>query len=278
MSKKNEDVKAAIDAIFGDDFIEIDKTNEESSDNTLTFTDLEEDEENEVNNKVIEDNNIIENINKINDSDYNEDIKDEIEPNSDYYNESPILLTKPSFKDKIIRNIKNININKNNILYTLGVAGIVLLVILLIITIIIVIFGVKKDVKCVSNATDNGYSFKEIYEITHKKNEIIKIKSLYRYEATSSEYMEQVQFVKNDKIPVVINSNGMKGFTYIIEEKDDMFEVTGYLDFREMDFAEIDKVDKKLFPVSYIEFDSKTTYESLEKMLKKKGFTCSIVK
>lgn len=294
MSKKNEDVKAAIDAIFEDDFIEIKKTDETPTESNITFSDYEDEEEKEI--TTHEDNDISNNDSYVEED--NNKIQDNIDDdvnndniNNDYYNEEPIFLTKQSKKDKIFNSIKKENIlknfnkdniirkfNKDNILYTLGIIGIISLVIVLVITIFVVVFGVKKNVKCVSKATDEGYSFMETYEITYKKNDIIRIKSIYRYEATSADFLEQVQFVKKDKVPVVVNSNGMKGFNYIIEEKDDAFEVTGYLDFKEMDFTEVDKVDKKLFPISYIDFDSKTTYKDMEKSLKKKGFTCSIVK
>ena len=150
------------------------------------------------------------------------------------------------------------------------------MILLLIITLYFTLFGVEKTEKCSISARDDGYKFSDEYIITYKKNKIKKIHSTYSYVSYSEEYNEQIKQIKKDKLPIIINSNGMLGFTYIMEEKTDMLKITGYLDFELMDFVKIDKQDQKLFPLSYETFNSKTTYKTFKKKLIKDGFICNI--
>lgn len=154
----------------------------------------------------------------------------------------------------------------------------VLIILLLVIVFLMYIFdsnSKERVVNCSYKAIDKGYSITDEYKITYKKNKVIYFDGKYTYKALNDEYKKQIDFVTEQKMPVIINSNGMPGFTYIYEVGDDYFSVQSYLDFNLFDCNLIDKNDNNTNPISYVLINSSTTYESLVKKLKKDGYTCT---
>lgn len=276
MKNKDEDVKNALDEIFGDDFLEIEVPNNKKEDAPLidkaVFTDYELEEEKE---ESKNENNV--NINSdifIEEPKIEEEQKELEQPEEIIISNTTNEVTKTNEDKKI----KNLSIKKVNIKLILTVIVIIFVCILLGVTIYLSVFGIRKTEVCSMSAEDDGYKFTDEYVITYKKNNIEKIKSTYSYVAYTGEYINQIEAIKKDKLPVIINSNGMSGFTYILEEKNDMIKITGYLDFSIMNFDKVDKQNQKLFPLSYETFDSKTTVNNYKKKLKKDGFICNIKK
>ncbi len=172
-------------------------------------------------------------------------------------------------KDKKVSKKRN---NKSIYIY------IFLIILLLVIVLLMFIYdnnSKEKIVNCSYKANDKGYSITDEYIITYKENKIIYFDGKYIYRALNEEYKNQIDYVKDEKMPVIINSNGMPGFTYIYEIGEDYFSVNSYLDFSLFDYNLIDKNDNDNYPISYITIDSSTTYESLVKNLKKDGYTCT---
>ncbi len=255
----DDDLESALDDIFGADFIEIDVKKDDKS--TINTEDKLEPKISETQNKL---------------NDFNDDM-----PNFNYQdipfdNEKTYLTTENSddknHEDKN-NNLKNKKNNKKKI-----ISIIIVSLILLLLIIMYFIFGVTRTISCSSSAVDKGYKYIDQYKISYKNNDIIYIESNYTYTALNNEYKEQIQYVKQEKLPVIINSNGMPGFTYIYETSDDYFKVNGYLDFELIKFDDLDKIDQDLKPVSYYKINSKTTYKSFKKQLEKDGYKCVLSK
>lgn len=307
MDNKDKDLKKALDDIFGSDFIEIDvkekKEKENKQDAFLFFTD---DSQEDFNKKAIkevpkkdENNNL--NVDSTSSVSLSNNLKEltNLSDNKDDINKQnkneEFIIPKEKDSNKIIPNktqqapnipdvIKENNEDKkkkhgNKNPFSSKKIIIWFIVCFLIgITLIYLIvnfgFGVEKVMNCHQSAKDVGYEYTDEYKITYKKNEILYIESSYTYNALNDEYKNQIEFIKNERLPVVINTNGMDGFTYVYEVSDDSFKVNGYLDFSLFNFNEIDKINQDLMPISYFKFDSKTTYKSLISNFEKEGYEC----
>lgn len=135
--------------------------------------------------------------------------------------------------------------------------------------------GFEKVTICQQEASDDGYEYSDQYKITYHKNKISYVESVYSYKALNEEYEDQVDLIKDEKLSVVINSNGMSGFTYVYQVSDDSFSVNGYLDFTLFNFEEIDQINQDLMPLSYFKISSDLTYEDLVSDLESQGYTCT---
>lgn len=277
MDNKDKDLKKALDDIFGSDFIEIDvdKNNKinKKEDNVLNFTDSNHEDLNDINNQE----NTNKSINNVSIEKENNSIKEKNELKNNENLSNNVLVNTESFSKNIKQN-KGDNLNKKNtvsnkkiiIWFVIGF----LIGIILIFLLVNYAFNTQKVMNCHQSASDTGYEYTDEYKITYKQNEILYVESSYTYTALTDEYKSQIDFIKNERLPVIINSNGMKGFTYTYEVSDDSFKVNGYLDFDLFDFNEIDKINQDLMPISYFKFDSKTTYNQLISNFEKQGYEC----
>ena len=140
------------------------------------------------------------------------------------------------------------------------------------------VFGIEKKELCTSMAEDTGYKYTDEYKITYKKNKINYVESTYTYTALNSEYQEQIKYVSDDKLRVIINSNGMPGFTYTYETSDNYVKVNGYLDFTLFNYDEIEKINQEAMPLSYFKISRDMTYKTLKANLEKQGYKCTTTK
>ncbi len=250
MDQKDKDIKRAIDDIFGDDVIEIDSEN-----NTLKSDEKQSElSHTALNIPVVNDDVSIpemDNAFKTNDINENKEIKNETN------------LSETTSKSKK---------NKRIIIYL--ILGIIIAFVLVFVIINYVI-GKEKTIICSYFAEDAGYKVTDEYKITHKKNKIIYVEQEYDYTAKTQEYKEQVGYVKEEKLPVIINSNGMDGFTYTYETNDSFFKVMGYLDFALFDYDKINKIDQKVTPISYFKISSDMTFNDLKDSLENQRYVCS---
>ena len=129
----------------------------------------------------------------------------------------------------------------------------------------------EKTINCSYSANDLGYKITDEYKIKYKNNIILKVDGSYIYTAKTEEYKSQIEYIKNEKIPVIINSNGMKGFTYIYEVSDSYFKVNSYLDYDLFEFDKINKIDQKNMPISYFKIASDKSVKKLKNELINKG-------
>lgn len=136
----------------------------------------------------------------------------------------------------------------------------------------------EKTINCSYSANDLGYKITDEYKIKYKNNTILKVDGSYIYTAKTEEYKSQIEYIKNEKIPVIINSNGMKGFTYIYEVSDSYFKVNSYLDYDLFEFDKINKIDQKNMPISYFKITSDKSVKKLKNELINKGYTCNLSK
>lgn len=136
----------------------------------------------------------------------------------------------------------------------------------------------EKTINCSYSANDLGYKITDEYKIKYKNNTILKVDGSYIYTAKTEEYKSQIEYIKNEKIPVIINSNGMKGFTYLYEVSDSYFKVNSYLVYDLFEFNKINKIDQKNMPISYFKITSDKSVKKLKNELINKGYTCNLSK
>lgn len=136
----------------------------------------------------------------------------------------------------------------------------------------------EKTINCSYSANDVGYKITDEYKIKYKNNTILKVDGSYIYTAKTEEYKSQIEYIKNEKIPVIINSNGMKGFTYLYEVSDSYFKVNSYLDYDLFEFDNINRIDQKNMPISYFKITSDKSVKKLKNELINKGYTCNLSK
>lgn len=145
---------------------------------------------------------------------------------------------------------------------------------ILIVVLCILSINCEKKTSCSYAVDDSNYKITDTYEIKHKKNKILYVNGKYAYEAKTKDFENQISIIRQEKIPAMVNSNAMKGFTYILDEGNDRFSITSSLDFTSFDYNEISKIDQKTKPISYFEIDSNLTYEKLKNILENQGYTC----
>lgn len=247
--EKNNEIEEALNNIFGSDFVEVDIKDDAKDyvDNDNMYSAPKED-------KV-------------------EDIFNTYQNNNDIEAKEDNDLGNKVINGKRITN--KIKENKENIIYYLIGLAIITVIIYVLVNFV---FGITKTVTCTYRAEDEGYDFSDEYKITYKKNKISYVESVYTYNALNDEFKGQLQYIREDKLPVIVNSNGMPGFTYIYESNDDFIKVNGYLDFTLFEFDKIDKMDQELMPISYFKIDSKTTYKTLKEDLESEGYVCTLSK
>lgn len=146
-----------------------------------------------------------------------------------------------------------------------------------IIFIAVILYNTNKEskVSCSYDASDVGYKTHDEYLVSHRSNNITYIHGTYTYTAKTDEFKNQINIIKEEKIPVIVNSNGMEGFTHTYEISDNQISVFSYYDFTKIDFKKVDKNDDKITPISYVNFKSTTTYDKLIQNLKKSGYKCT---
>lgn len=294
----DKDLKSALDDIFGSDFIEIDVDKSsidekqepidiENQHNKAIFKDSEASFEIKSPVSVSNDDNEIEDKKQKSLSNANEPyiVPDSSKENNDLLNETilPLNETKEEKQDEILyinskneeNNLKNDNFNKKIIIYVIIGFAIGFLLIYLLIN---YVFGTTKVVNCSTSAKDEGYKYTDEYKITYKKDKISYVEGIYTYTALNDEYKTQIEVIKEEKSHVLMNSNGMPGFTYTYETSDNFFKVNSYLDFALFDYDNISKIDQNLTPISYFKIDKKMTFKSLKKDLEKEGYVCVLSK
>lgn len=242
MDEKDSDVKRALDDIFGDDVIEI---------NTETNID----------NKEQLDKNLSNALQDVIDSEFVE----------------PSLLEEDNVKDEPILDSKENESSFNKKILIYFIVGFVIGLVL-IYFIVNYFNGKEKVVNCSYQAEDVGYKVTDEYKITYKNDNILYVESVYNYIAKNDEYKTQIEYIKKEKLPVIINSNGMSGFTYIYETSENFFKVSGYLDFTLFNYDKISKINQSITPISYFKIESKQSFKELSKNLEKQGYVCTISK
>lgn len=272
MKDKDKNIEEAIDNIFGEDVLTINTDSDDSNDNDLSKTSLNiynyENSDIDLSKLDDETKNQLENDHE---ALYNYDTNDE--KSTDEQNESNNVMSLDSSSDDDIEVEKQTDLNgkRKGILIILLCA---ILLVIVILTLFIYNLNCEKNVSCVYSVNDKNFVLSDTVKITYKKDKISYVNSNYSYAAITKDFKDQIDNIRQEKIPVIVNSNGMKGFTYILNEENDKFSITSSLDFTSFDYDEISKIDQKTKPISYFEIDSNLTYKKLKNILEKQGYTC----
>ena len=280
MKDDKKTVEEALNDIFDGDFIEVDSKNKkedkdikkESTNEKASIFDEVKFEDDTSYNKPIDDNLVYHEydnkVSEINNEETKKEqntsdnkIPEDEENNSTLKNEVKEDLTKENKKTK-----KKLFI----ILYLVGI----LIGIFLIIIIFLYLSNKKHVLKCDLNIKDTGYKVTDTYLIAYQKDNILYLNSDYNYKALNDEYKKQIEFIKQEKIPVMINSNSMSGFTYIYESGEDYFNIKGSLDFTKFNYKEINKINQKTNPISYFTIKKGMKLDDIKKKLEKDGYKC----
>lgn len=140
-------------------------------------------------------------------------------------------------------------------------------------TIIYINSGKTKTVNCSYSKKDDAYTETEEYTITYTGDIISYIEGVYSYK-TIPENIKQLDVIREQKIPVIVNSNGIDGFTHIFEIGETIFKAYSYYDYEIMNFDIVNKNDPSKTPISYINIDSSKSYKKMAKDLENRGFKC----
>lgn len=282
----DKNVEKAIDDIFDTDFIEIDISDDKevsAIENKINFSSEEEkieiNNENKVNEPITIENDLLKDnvINKeennfIEDKD-NIDINDNIEIKNDN-NQNNIDIADTS-ENKIVKSDKKKSNFKN-----IFIIIVICLILIVALFIIYYLFFTKKEgvTNCSYSAEDSGYKITDEYKITYSSNDISYVEAKYIYKAKTEEYKNQIEVIKEEKLPVILNSYGMSGFTYLYEVGDDYISINSYLDFNLFDYNVIDKNNPDTNPISYIKINSSVNYDKLIKQFEANGYKCVLSK
>ena len=282
MTDKEKSINDALNDIFGDDFLEF-ETNDKSEDDNkdLGFN---------INTNDIESNNdknIVFEDYDISDKDINSnDIKNDevayetnsinneenVDINNTTYNNSKDLIDIKS-NDTMIE-VSN-NSNKKSKKYIMYIIIAMVFIVLIVLSIIKLNTSFEKKEYCYYETKDEGYSLTDEYTISYKGNKLLYIEGTYVYNALNDEYKSQIEYIKDEKLPVIVNSNGMSGFTHIYEIGEDTLKISSYYDILSIDFSLVNKNDNKSNPISYVNLKSNTTYKDLKEDLEKNGYKCT---
>lgn len=150
---------------------------------------------------------------------------------------------------------------------------------------VLIFFLLSRDEKqevgisnCSFVSEDDNYKISDQYKITYVDGIISYVEGTYLYTAKTKEYENQVEFIKKEKLPAIINSNGMSGFTYVPETASNYFKVQTYLDYDAFDINTIKNINQDTTPLSFFTIDVNKKYEDLRNNLEKKGFKCTLNK
>ncbi len=258
MDNKKNDVEKALEDIFDEPFL----TNEEEKE--LNKNELKNTEK-----KLYEDGEGSVKIAKYSDDTSKEDVKEEHNSHFVYPNYDENKDKKDYFSEPIVVNTE---VKKSKY----GMYAILSLILMFIIgtAFIIVLTNKEKIVECSYNAKDDGYKIQDTYIIAHKNGNLTYIQGEYTYTALNDEFKSQLSYVKEEKLPVIVNSNGMPGYTHILETTDEYVKIYSFYDITKIDFKVVDKNNDRTTPLSYVKLKSNTTFKKLEKDLKKQGYIC----
>lgn len=282
MTDKEKSINDALNDIFGDDFLEF-ETNDKSEDDNkdLGFN---------INTNDIESNNdknIVFEDYDISDKDItSNDIKnDEVayETNS-INNEENVDINNTTYNNRkdsidIESNDTMIdvsdNYNKKSKKHIMYIIIAMVFIVLIVLSIIKLNASFEKKEYCYYETKDEGYSLTDEYTISYKGNKLLYVEGVYVYNALNDEYKNQIEYIKEEKLPVIVNSNGMSGFTHIYEIGEDTLKINSYYDILSIDFSLVNKNDNKSNPISYVNLKSNTTYKDLKEDLEKNGYKCT---
>ncbi|MEG2351273.1 MAG: hypothetical protein RSA10_03905 [Bacilli bacterium] len=201
-----------------------------------------------------------------------------------------IIDVKPVIMEPVFENVVDIQVPEvekkgNESHKSKNIINIFIYVFLIIITVVFIIYNVinlnvsnDKTMVCSLKVEDGGYKVTDEYEFNYVKDKITYASGLYIYHAKTDEFRKQVEIIKSEKTKVIINSNGMSGFTHNLESSNDTLKVNSYYDFELINFNAVDKNNNKVKPLSYIDITSKTTLDSMKKNLEKSGYECIVNK
>jgi len=268
MNDNDKDLETALDDIFGSDFIEIDVNGlkeEEKPSNNVSKSDVIDVEEDDF--RVEVPTNSTSMVNQKTTNDLDDEFSKKQKSTSEDEN-----ISKENINDV---NKETLNKRKQGNKKTLIWITIYLILITLAIYILVkYVFGVTKVINCSSTAEDEGYKYTDEYKITYKKNTISFIENTYKYTALTDEFKSQIEYIKQDKLLYIVNSNGMPGFTYLYETSDDFIKIDGYFDFDLIEFNKIDKINQEEMPIFPIKINSKTNFKNFKKVLENDGYKC----
>lgn len=291
----DENIEKAIDDIFGTDFIEIDVNNDDSSDNIVPDDNVKyfDDNASSLNNE----DETVKNFFSESDFKQEETVSNNLKSNDANLADNALLENKnrAKYHDKLNGNdkdkeskkvvippkkAKSKNKTKKPRKKGIFITVVICLVLVTIFTTFIIYTSNNKEkvTNCFLEAEDTGYKITDEYKITYVGSKIKYVDGKYVYKAKNEEYKSQIEYIREEKLPIIINSNGMGGFTYLYEVGDDYFSVNSYLDFTLFEFDVIDKNDNESNPISYIKINSKLDYPTLINGLEKNGYKCVLSK
>lgn len=241
MDNSDKELKTALDEVFGDDIIELDANDNE----------------------------------KINlmDADY---FKKKSQQQL-FFEKIKLIISKNAVKEEPenAEEPAKINVKETYKKYAMYLVIIVALLLFILFFVSIFTNNDTKVVTCSYVAEDAGYKVTDEYKISYVKNKIKNVEGTYNYVAKTDDFKSQVEMIKNEKVSVLVNSNGINGFEYGYEYSDTSLTFNSKLKYDELDFDVISSVDQNATPISFFTVNKKRKFSILKEELEEKGFTCT---
>ncbi len=247
----DDEVSKALDDIFGNDFIELNVSNEKIETNDAQ-----------------NDNDVVNDTYKL----------DEFDKNTKYNTEENQVLI-DAYDTTENKNMKPDNLKVIKTDKKVDLKTVILVLLLCVLIAIIIIFVLTKNetqeqssIVCYKKITTNDYDSTDEYVLNYSKNKLTYVSGTYTYKAKNETAINNMESIKEKKMDVIINSNGIEGFTHNYEVGEDSILISSYYDMELIDFSKIDNEIKKL---SYLKLTSGMKVSDLENSLKKDGYTCT---
>lgn len=276
MNDEEKNVNDALSNFFENDFLEINIDNDKENiiKEKINHNDNITENEDFHNNELQLSDNKIDNVNLfLNDYSKQNEIDDSktTEFNYNFNEEYKEKENDTKEQENNVLDRKNTNYKKILLCFLIGfiIGGIIIFLI------VNYVSNVERKTNCSFEAKDKNFKNTDEYTITYKGNKINYVEGIYTYIALTDDFKSQIEYIKEEKIPIIINSNGMPGFTHIYESSDNYLKILSYYDVMLFDFNVVDKNDNKATPISYIELKSDVTYKKLVESLEKNGYKCT---
>ena len=261
MDNKKSEVEKALEDLFDEPFLTIEEEKKiKENNNATSYDDKYEDGDDNTMHTY---------------EDYEEKQEDVLE-NDDIKNKEETIANNDVDDDRIVfSNPKVVEEDKKESNKYIFYMILALVFMFSVVTCVVIYITNKEQVtRCTFKAFDSGYKIKDEYTIAHKNGNLTYVQGKYKYTALTDEFKAELENVKKEKIPVIVNSNGMPGFTHSIQTTDEYVMVDSYYDITKINFKEVDKIDYDVAPVSYITLKSTTTYKKIINELNKKAYIC----
>ena len=214
----DDDVSKAIDDIFGNDFIELSVSNEESKPSEMKYENI-----------------VITSTDKLSNHEKSLDAINNVSSLKDNHNDNENENSDKQSVLKMVNTDKRFDSKTAILVLLLCILGSIIMVYILTKSEV----NEESSVVCYQKIQTNDYDSTDEYVLNHFKDKLTYVSGTYVYKAKTENTINNIKEIKKDKLDVIINSNGIDGFTHTYEEGEESVLINSYYDMGLIDFSKI---------------------------------------